>query len=217
MISFSGVSKSYPGGFEALRGVTFSIAAGEFVCLSGHSGAGKSTLIKLVAALELPTRGTVLVNGQNTAALRPRSAPYYRRNFGVVFQDHKLLFDRNVLENVLLPLRIAGVEAKGAAKRARAALDKVGLLTKEKAFPVTLSGGEQQRLAIARAVVHRPPVLLADEPTGSLDAAYSDAILDIFRAFHQVGMTIIMATHDESIPRGGPVRVLRLRQGTLMS
>jgi cell division transport system ATP-binding protein len=179
MISFSAVTKRYPEGLEALRDVSFSISAGEMVFFTGHSGAGKSTVFRLLAAIERPTSGSIVVNGQNLAALRKSAIPYLRRNFGLIFQDQKLLFDRSVLDNVLLPLAIVGAPHKEALRRARAALDKVGLLEREKAHPIALSGGEQQRLAIARAVVNRPAILLADEPTANLDADSASDILAI--------------------------------------
>jgi len=215
MISFNRVSKRYPGGFEALRDVTLAIQPGEMVFVTGHSGAGKSTLLKLMAALERPTAGTVLVNGQNVGALRPSAIPFLRRNFGLIFQDHKLLFDRSVYDNVALPLHINGYGRGEAARRVRAALDKVGLLGKERAHPIMLSGGEQQRLAIARAIVHRPAILLADEPTGNLDAAYASDLGELFTSFNQVGVTVIIATHDESFATGLKPRVISLRQGEL--
>ena len=196
MISFSQVYKRYPGGFEALKNVSLAIEDGEMVFITGHSGAGKSTALKLMAAIERPTSGSVLVNAQNVGALKPRAIPFLRRNFGLVFQDHKLLFDRTVFDNVLLPLNVVGYEHREAARRVRAALDKVGLLAKERAYPITLSGGEQQRLAIARAIVHRPAILLADEPTGNLDAAYAGELGELFRSFNQVGVTVVIATHD---------------------
>jgi cell division transport system ATP-binding protein len=199
MITLADVSKRYPGGHEALKGVSLSVAPAEMVIVTGHSGAGKTTLLKLMAAIELPSSGTVIVSGQNTRTLKPAAVPYLRRKFGLVFQDHKLLFDRNVFENVQLPLQITGFDVRDSGRRARAALDKVGLLGKEKAMPVTLSGGEQQRLCIARAVVHRPSVLLADEPTGNLDEAYAGEILELFHSFNQVGVTVVIATHDRAV------------------
>lgn len=214
MIRFDNVSKRYPGSDEILKNISFNIEAGEFVFVTGHSGAGKSTLLKLIAATELPSRGTVLIANQNVSQLKASAIPYLRRRFGLIFQDHKLLFDRNCFENVALPLRINGIAEQEAAKRVRAALDKVGLLNKEKAMPITLSGGEQQRLAIARAVVSRPAILLADEPTGNLDADYAADIMNIFRAFHQVGVTVIMSTHD-ALGMSNQHRVLRLHQGSL--
>ena len=217
MISFSKVWKRYPGGLEALRNVTFTIAAGEMVFITGHSGAGKSTVLKLTAAIERPSGGSIIVNGQNVGALRPGAVPYLRRNFGLIFQDHKLLFDRNAFENVMLPLQVNGFERREAARRVRAALDKVGLLAKEKAFPITLSGGEQQRLAIARAIVHRPAILLADEPTGNLDAGYAADIGELFRSFNQVGVTVVIATHDEALAARLQPRVIALKAGGIVT
>jgi cell division transport system ATP-binding protein len=196
MIKFDQVTKRYPSSNEVLKNVSFTIEAGELVFVTGHSGAGKSTLLKLIAAIERPTSGTVLIANQNISQLKPSAIPYMRRRFGLIFQDHKLLYDRNCFENVILPLHINGITGLEAAKRVRAALDKVGLLHKEKTMPITLSGGEQQRLAIARAVVSRPSILIADEPTGNLDASYAADIMAIFHAFHQVGVTVIVATHD---------------------
>jgi len=216
-IALSSVCKRYSGGHEALVNVSFAIAAGELVFITGHSGAGKSTLLKLLAAIERPTSGSVIVNGQNVGAMRQGGIPFLRRNFGLVFQDHKLLFDRSVFDNVMLPLEIAGFDRREAARRVRAALDKVGLLHKEKAHPVTLSGGEQQRLCIARAIVHRPAILLADEPTGNLDADYARDIGDLFRAFHQVGVTVVLATHDTQLAARLAPRLLEMRAGRLLS
>jgi cell division transport system ATP-binding protein len=215
MISFSQVSKRYPGGFEALRGVTFTIEAGEMAFVTGHSGAGKSTLLKLIAAIETPSGGSVIVNGQNIAKLSRSAIPFLRRNIGLVFQDHKLLFNRTAYENVMLPLHIAGFDPSESAKRVRAALDKVGLLNREKAFPVALSGGEQQRLCIARAIVNRPSILLADEPTGNLDANYARDILEMFKSFNQVGVTIVIATPDPDAARTWNARLLTLNHGAL--
>lgn len=217
MISASAVSKRYPEGLEALRDVSFEITAGELVFITGHSGAGKSTLFRLLAAIEKPTSGSIVVGGQNLAALRRSAIPFLRRHFGLIFQDQKLLFDRSVLDNVLLPLAIVGAPHKEALRRARAALDKVGLLEREKAHPIALSGGEQQRLAIARAVVNRPAILLADEPTANLDADSASDILAIFRAFHQVGVTLVVATHDPQWMARFSPRVLRLERGQLVS
>lgn len=215
MISLSQVCKRYPGGYDALKNISFTMQPGELVAVTGHSGAGKSTLLKLIAAIERPTRGSIIVNGQNTSSLRPAAVPYLRRNFGLVFQDHKLLFERTVFENVLLPLQITGFERKESAKRVRAALDKVGLLDKEKMFPVTLSGGEQQRLCIARAIVNRPAILLADEPTGNLDTAYASDIMQLFKSFNQVGVTVIIASHDEAMLMRLNPRLLKLNRGEL--
>ncbi|MDQ5889055.1 MAG: cell division ATP-binding protein FtsE [Neisseriaceae bacterium] len=215
MIHFSQVIKRYAGGYEALKNISFEIEDGEMVLLSGHSGAGKSTLLNLIAGIERPTSGTVLVNGQNVGALNRAAIPYLRRNIGLIFQDHKLLFDRSVMNNVRLPLDIAGYSHQDAQKRARAALDRVGLLPKEKLNPIHLSGGEQQRLCIARAIVHRPSILLADEPTGNLDHAYAEDIMDLFESFNQVGVTVVLSTHDEGFLKQRPHRILRLKQGGL--
>ena len=213
MISFDSVSKRYPGGFEALKQISFNIDKGEMVFITGHSGAGKSTLLKLIGAIERPTRGSVIVGGQNIGRLSSSTLPYLRRNIGMVFQDHKLLYDRTVFANVALPLQIIGMNRVDLGKRVRAALDKVGLLDREKAMPVTLSGGEQQRLCIARAIVNRPSILIADEPTGNLDTEYSNIIMDMFASFHQVGVTVLVATHDaHTIDRLGG-RVIALSQG----
>ena len=213
MISFRQVTKRYPGGHEALTGVDLDIARGEMVFLTGHSGAGKSTLLKLIAAIERPTSGVVSVNGQNISRLPARAVPYLRRNIGLVFQDHKLLFDRNVIENVVLPMDIAGVERRESMKRARAVLDKVGLLKREKSQPITLSGGEQQRLCIARALVSRPALLLADEPTGNLDAGYAADIMAMFREFNQVGTTLVISTHDDRAISALGGRIVHLDHG----
>ncbi len=215
MISFSGVAQRYPGGHEALKGITCAIDAAEFVCLAGHSGAGKSTLLKLIAAIERPSAGAVLVSGQNVGTLSRAAVPFLRRNLGIVFQDQKLLYDRSVFDNVVLPLAFGDLAPREAARRARAALDKVGLLARERANPVQLSGGEQQRLAIARAVVNRPAILLADEPTANLDAVAAAGILEIFTAFNQVGVTVLVASHDEALLARYSRRTLRLDHGRL--
>jgi cell division transport system ATP-binding protein len=215
LVSFSGVAKRYPGGKEALRDVSFSVAGGELVFVTGRSGAGKSTLLKMIPAIERPSAGTVLVNGQNIGALRRPAIPYLRRNLGLVFQDQKLLYDRTVYDNVVLPLAFSAYSPREAARRARAALDKVGLLGREKANPVQLSGGEQQRLAIARAVVNRPSILVADEPTADLDAESAARVLDIFVAFNQVGVTVLIATHDAALVERYGKRVIHLAQGRL--
>ena len=198
MIEFSAVTKRYPGGHEALKAVSFTVADGELLFITGHSGAGKSTLLKLLPVIERVTSGSVVVNGQNVSAMRPAAIPYLRRNIGQIFQDQKLLYDRSVFDNVVLPLAVTGVHPKDAARRVRAALDKVGLLACKKTNPITLSGGEQQRLAIARAIVNRPAMIIADEPTSNLDADYAGEIIDLFVAFHQVGVTLLIATHDEA-------------------
>lgn len=217
MIRFNQVSKRYPGGYAAVKNVSFEIAAGELVFLTGHSGAGKSTLLKLIAAIERPNGGTVLVNGQNIGKIRTGAIPYLRRNLGLIFQDHKLLFDRSLFDNVMLPLQIVGFDHRESAKRVRAALDKVGLLKREKAHPISLSGGEQQRLCIARAIVNRPSILLADEPTGNLDSDSAKSIMEIFKSFHQVGATLLISTHDESLLREYKGRSLTLKQGELQA
>src|SRR5512139_3153592 len=213
MIEASNLTKRYPGGFEAVKDASFSIDAGQMVLITGHSGAGKTTLVKLIASIERPTSGSLVVNGQNLSALRRNAIPYVRRHFGLIFQDQKLLFDRSALDNVLLPLQIVGLGRRESIRRAQAALDKVGLLGREKANPIALSGGEQQRLAIARAVVNRPAILLADEPTANLDADSAAQIFAIFREFHAVGVTVIVATH--AAPGFAEARELRLAQGRL--
>ena len=215
MISLSHVSKRYAGGHEALHDVSFTIEPGELVFITGHSGAGKTTLLKLLPAIERPTAGSVIVNRQNVGAMSARAVPFLRRKFGLVFQDHKLLHDRDVFDNVALPLQIGGYSASDTARRVRAALGKVGLLALEKAAPVTLSGGEQQRLCIARAIVHRPAILLADEPTANLDAEYAAEIGELLSSFHQVGVTIIIATHDQMLLARLAPREIALKHGTL--
>ncbi|MFA5241456.1 MAG: cell division ATP-binding protein FtsE [Sulfuricella sp.] len=215
MISLSQVSKRYPGGYEALKNISFSIEKGEMVFVTGHSGAGKSTLLNLIAAIEPPSSGSIIINGQNLSQLRRAAVPFLRRNFGLIFQDHKLLYDRSVFDNVMLPLEITGFDRNEAAKRTRAALDKVGLLEREKTMPIALSGGEQQRLCIARAIVHRPSILLADEPTGNLDSAYAGDILEMFKSFNQVGVTVLIVTHDERLIERFGERTLHLQHGTL--
>lgn len=215
MISLSQVCKRYPGGYEALKNISFTIEKGEMVFITGHSGAGKSTLLNLIAAIEPPSSGSIIINGQNLSQLRRAAVPFLRRNFGLMFQDHKLLYDRSVFDNVMLPLEITGFDRNEAAKRSRAALDKVGLLAREKTMPIALSGGEQQRLCIARAIVHRPSILLADEPTGNLDSAYARDILEMFKSFNQVGVTVLIVTHDERLIERFGKRTLHLQHGTL--
>jgi len=217
MISLSQVCKRYPGGLEALKDISFTIETGEMAFVTGHSGAGKSTLLNLIAAIEAPSSGSIIINGQNLSQLRPAAIPFLRRNFGLIFQDHKLLYDRSVFDNVMLPLEITGFDRGEAAKRTRAALDKVGLLGREKTMPIALSGGEQQRLCIARAIVHRPAILLADEPTGNLDSAYASEILEMFKSFNQVGVTVLISTHDESLIERFSARTLRLLHGELVA
>ncbi len=209
MIRFDHVWKRYPNGREALADLCLDVNRGEMVFLTGHSGAGKSTLLKLIALIERPSRGTLVVNGQNTAAVPRRKIPPFRRQLGIVFQDHKLLMDRPVYDNVALPLVIAGVPGKDIGKRVRAALDQVGLLGREKSTPIELSTGEQQRVGIARAVVSKPEILIADEPTGNLDPDLSVEIINIFRRFNEVGVTVLVASHDiHLIERYGARRVV---------
>ena len=215
MIRFDHVTKRYPPGIDALSNVSFEVGDGELVVVDGHSGAGKSTLLKLIAAIERPSTGSVLVNGQNVGALKRRALPFMRRNLGLVFQDQKLLFDRSAFDNVKLPLSIAGFPPGEAAKRVRAALDKVGLLAREKAMPIALSGGEQQRLAIARAVVNRPKLLLADEPTAHLDAETAADVARIFMEFHRVGVGVLVATCDAGLFADLAPRRIRLDHGRL--
>jgi len=217
MIQFDQVVKRYPGGFEALRGIGFRIEQGAMTFLTGHSGAGKSTVLKLIAAIERPTRGQVIVNQRNLNKIRARAIPYYRRTLGVVFQDHRLLMDRTVFDNVSLPLIVAGVEPREAGRRVRAALDKVNLLRKERALPITLSGGEQQRVGIARAVVNKPDVLLADEPTGNLDPELSTEIMNLLREFNHHGVTVVVATHDLEQVRRLALPVITLSQGEIVA
>jgi cell division transport system ATP-binding protein len=215
MIHFDNVSKRYPGGHTGLSNVSFRIETEEMVFLTGHSGAGKSTLLKLIGLLERSSGGQVHVNGRNLTRLKHRQIPYHRREVGMIFQDHRLLHDRTVFDNVALPLVVAGMGHKEVGRRVRAALDKVGLLHKEKEPPITLSGGEQQRVGIARAVVSKPPVVLADEPTGNLDPALSKEIMDLFAQFNQVGVTLLIATHDIDLVTRMGRRTLTLSQGGL--
>lgn len=216
MIQFDGVSKRYPSGHEALRRVSCHIRRNEMAFLTGHSGAGKSTLLKLIMRMEVPTQGQVWVDGQNLRQVSSRKVPYLRRNIGVVFQNHQLLFDRSVFDNVALPLTIAGYQPRELGRRVRAALDKVGLLDKEKQNPIALSGGEQQRVGIARAVVNRPTLLLADEPTGNLDPALSAEIMHLFEEFNRVGVTVLIASHDLALIARMRYRMLTLRKGKLL-
>jgi len=217
MIHFDSVSKRYPGGQEGLSNISFRIEAGEMVFLTGHSGAGKSTLIKLIGLLERPTRGQVWVNQRNLNHLPRRDVAFHRREVGIIFQDHRLLTDRTVFDNIALPLVVAGVAPREIQRRVRAALDKVGLLKKEKAHPLMLSGGEQQRVGIARAVVGKPPILLADEPTGNLDAELAREIMGLFRLFNQLGVTVLIATHALELVAESGARAMVLRQGGLIA
>jgi cell division transport system ATP-binding protein len=196
VIQIENVVKRFHGGQEALSGLTLSVERGEMVFVTGHSGAGKSTLLRLIALIERPTSGQVIVDGQNTSRVSRRRIPAYRREIGMVFQDHKLLYDRPVFDNVALPLVIAGIGHREAGRKVRAALDQVGLLHKERQHPETLSSGEQQRVGIARAIVSRPKLLIADEPTGNLDPDLSLEVMRIFRRFNEVGVTLLIASHD---------------------
>jgi cell division transport system ATP-binding protein len=213
MIRFDRASKRYPNGREALSGVSFEIREGEMVFLTGRSGAGKSTVLKLIALLERPTRGLVLVNGCNTAALSARRIPAFRRQLGVVFQDHRLLTERSIFDNVALPLHAAHASLKEINKRVRAALDQVGLLDRATALPLELSVGEQQRVGIARAVVVKPKLLIADEPTGNLDPTLSMEVMSLFRRFNEVGVTVVIATHDLEIVRASGLREILIADG----
>lgn len=216
MISFNQVSKRYPGGKDALRSVSFDIDKAEMVFLTGHSGAGKSTLLKLVMQIERSTHGNVVIGGRNLNRMHRWQIPYHRRQIGVVFQNHQLLFDRSVFENVALPLQIAGFQSREVQSRVRAALDKVGLLEYQNHNPIALSGGEQQRVGIARAVVNKPPILLADEPTGNLDPKLSAEIMNLFEQFNEVGVTVLIASHDHDLIRRMQRRVLVLDSGELV-
>lgn len=215
MIRLNAVSKQYPCGHVALQGVDFHVPRGEMVFVTGHSGAGKSTLLKLIMLMERPSGGEILVGGQALDRVPRRQIPYIRRHIGVVFQNHQLLFDRTVFDNVALPLEVMGASPRDVARRVRAALDMVGLLSKERQNPVQLSGGEQQRIGIARAVVNKPSLLLADEPTGNLDPHLSADIMHLFEQFNQVGVTVLIASHDIALIRHMPHRVVSLHEGRL--
>ncbi|AUN94326.1 cell division ATP-binding protein FtsE [Pseudazoarcus pumilus] len=216
MIVFDKVVKRYPGDYVALGGVSFEIRHGELVVLSGHSGAGKSTLLKMIPAIERPTAGMVSINGQDVSRLRASAIPYLRRNLGLVLQESRLLFDRSVFDNVMLPLRITGHLPRDAAKRVDAALERVGLAGRGREMPPGLSGGEQQRVAIARAIVNRPSILIADEPTAHLDSAYARDIAGLFKSFNEAGVTIIVSTHDERLFSQWRPRRMVLGKGLLM-
>lgn len=216
MIRFDNVCKRYPGSKDALQNISFHMPAGCMAFLTGHSGAGKSTLLKLIAVLERSTRGQLLLDGENLSRVHKRRIPYIRRKIGIIFQNHCLLFDRTVFDNVALPLVIAGHRHQEINRRVPAALDKVGLLGKEKSYPITLSGGEQQRVGIARAVVNKPPLLLADEPTGNLDPDLSREIMHLFEQFNQVGVTVLVASHDLNLISSLPYEQLQLDQGCLL-
>ncbi len=213
MIVFDQVSKRYPGGNEALSNVNFHLHPGEMAFLTGHSGAGKSTLLKLIALIERASNGNVVIGGKNLNKVGRYTLPYLRRNMGIIFQDYQLLYDRTVFDNIALPLIISGFSSREVSKRVRAALDKVGLLHYEKNYPITLSGGEQQRISIARAVVNKPALLLADEPTGNLDPELSREIMDLFMAFNQVGVTVLIATHDIPLINQLDKRIIQLNHG----
>lgn len=217
MIQFDRVTKRYANGKEALKDVSFLLPAGELTFLTGHSGAGKSTLLKLIMMIERPSTGTVRIDNQDLDRIGNRGIPFLRRKIGMVHQSHHLLFDRSVYDNVALPLIIAGFKPADIGRRVRAALDKVGLLEKEKLNPMILSGGEQQRIGIARAVVNKPPLLLADEPTGNLDPALSAEIMDLFEDFARVGVSVLIATHDLSLIAQYQHRLLTLRDGHLIT
>jgi len=216
MIRIEDVTKRYPGGQEALSGLNLAVDKGEMLFITGHSGAGKSTLLRLIALIERPSSGQVIVDGQNTRRVKRRRIPAYRRQIGMVFQDHKLLYDRPVADNVALPLVIAGVSHRDAGRRVRAALDQVGLLQKERRNPETLSAGEQQRVGIARAIVTRPKLLIADEPTGNLDPDLSLEVMRIFRRFNEVGVTLLIASHDISLIDRMGCRRIALDEGRLV-
>lgn len=216
MIRFDNVSKRYPGGYEALSGLNFHLPCGQMAFLTGQSGAGKSTLLKLIALIERSNQGQIHIDGVNLARVGRRGIPYLRRKIGITFQSHKLLFDRTVFDNVALPLVISGYGTAEIGRRVRAALDKVGLLGKERAYPITLSGGEQQRVGIARAVVNKPTLLLADEPTGNLDPELSREIMKLFAQFNQVGVTVLIASHDLDLISQLQHPILRLKQGRLI-
>ena len=215
MICFDNLSKRYPGGFEDLKNVSFEMDAGEMAFLTGHSGAGKSTLLKMLMLMERPTSGNLLINGKNLNRLSNSQIPIYRRQVGVVFQNHQLLLDRTVFDNVALPLQVSGYPSSEIGRRVRAALDGVGLLEKEQQKPIALSGGEQQRVGIARAVVHKPRILLADEPTGNLDPELSSEIMALFRRFQNVGVTVLIATHDITLINRMQLRIMHLEEGEL--
>ncbi len=217
MLEFAEVSKSYSGGFVALDCVSFKLEKGEMAFLTGHSGAGKSTLLKLISLIERPSVGRVLINDVDLSRIRRNHIPFVRRDIGIIFQNHRLLMNHTVFDNVALPLVIEGFSGKDMVKRVHAALDKVGLLDKVRCLPQTLSGGEQQRVGIARAVVNKPPLLLADEPTGNLDPDLSKDIMRVFEAFNQVGVSVLVATHDLGLVARMKYRTLTLKQGKMIN
>jgi cell division transport system ATP-binding protein len=216
MLRFDQVSKRYADGGDALQNVSFHLQRGEIAFLTGHSGAGKSTLLKLIAMMELCSRGHILLNGQNLSKVSERNIPFVRRQLGLIFQDNKLLQDRTVFDNVALPLIVSGYNSQDINRRVRAALDKVGLLKKEKKYPQALSGGEQQRVGIARAVINKPKLILADEPTGNLDPELSAEVMQVFEQFQKVGTTVLIASHDINLLSQMGHRVLTLNQGQLI-
>jgi cell division transport system ATP-binding protein len=217
MIRFTDVSMQYGDGNEALRKINLYIEQGAMVYITGRSGAGKSSLLRLIALIERHNRGQIIVNGQNLERVTGRRIPLFRRNIGFMFQDHRLLYDRTVFDNIALPLVIAGHRYQEIRKRVHAALDKVSLLNKEKVSPIALSGGEQQRVGIARAVVHRPALILADEPTGNLDPALSWDIMKLFEQFNQVGVTVLIASHDLDMIKKMNKSIITLREGKLLT
>lgn len=216
MLTFDHVFKRYADAGDVLSDVSFHLDKGEMAFLTGHSGAGKSTLLKLVAMIERCSRGQVLVDGQSLGRMRDNQIPFLRRKLGLIFQDYKLLLDRSVFDNIALPLVVAGVGQYEVARRVRAALDKVGLLGKENKYPLALSGGEQQRIGIARAVVNKPAIILADEPTGNLDPELSTEIMRLFEQFKQVGVTVLIATHDIELINRFEYKILQLERGRLV-
>ncbi|MBE0358373.1 MULTISPECIES: cell division ATP-binding protein FtsE [Pseudoalteromonas] len=216
MINFQQVSKTYPGGHRALEKVNFHIKQGELAFLTGHSGAGKSTLLKLISLMERPSAGNVFINGVDLNKVNSRQVPYVRRDIGIIFQNHRLLERYSVFDNVALPLIIEGTHHNQISKRVHAALDKVGLIDKIKCHPSMLSGGEQQRVGIARAIVNSPPILLADEPTGNLDPELSMEILRLFEDFNKHGTTVLIATHDLGLVARMKYRSLTLKEGRML-
>ncbi|WP_371375608.1 cell division ATP-binding protein FtsE [Thalassotalea aquiviva] len=217
MIHFNSVNKTYPGGFSALKNINFKMQSGEMAFLTGHSGAGKSTLLKLISLMERPTSGQVAINGMDVSRVTYKQIPYLRRNIGIIFQNHNLLTDRTVFDNVALPLIIEGVSGKEIRKRVEAAIEKVGLSDKLKCFPYMLSGGEQQRVGIARAIVNKPPIILADEPTGNLDPKLSLDIIKLFEDFNAVGVCVLIATHDLGLIARMKYRTLTLKEGKMIT
>ncbi len=217
MLRFEQISKTYPGNFTALEDVSFELAAGEMAFLTGHSGAGKSTLLRLISLIERPTQGRLWVNGIDYHEVSRRQVPFIRRDIGMIFQDHRLLMQHTVFDNVALPLVIEGISGREMARRVNAALDQVGLLDKARALPATLSGGEAQRVGIARAVVNKPPLLLADEPTGNLDPDLSKDIMRVFESFNQAGVSVLVASHDLSLIARMRYRTMTLKQGRMIN